>query len=228
MGEATSDYLVHRFNPELAVVTGGVVFCSVLYWQLGTPRYSTGPYWSAVVMVSVFGTMCADSVHVALGVPYYASATAYGLGLAAIFVSWSRLEHTLSIHSIYTTRRELFYWATITATFAFGTALGDLTASTFDLGYLTSGIMFAILFMLPVLGFVVLRLNAIAMFWTAYVLTRPLGASFADYLGMPHVRGGLAWGPGRVALFFSAFFLVGVLVLAGIDRRRAPSPRPVG
>ncbi len=225
-GEATSDYLVHRFNPELAVIACGVVFCVVIYWQLSMPRYLTRPYWSAVAMVSVFGTMCADSVHVALNVPYFASASFYGLVLAAIFISWSRLEHTLSIHSIFTTRRELFYWATITATFAFGTALGDLTAYSLNLGYLTSGIVFTVLFCLPVLGYVVLRLNSIAMFWTAYVLTRPLGASYADYLGKPHVVGGLAWGPGNVALLFACTFLVGVLVLSRIDRRRVPS-RPL-
>ncbi len=229
LGEATSDYLVHRFNPELAVLACAAVFCAVLYFQLRTPRYLTGPYWSAVVMVGIFGTMCADSVHVALGVPYFASASAYGLALTVIFISWSRIEHTLSIHSIYSTRRELFYWATITATFAFGTALGDLTAYTLNLGYLTSGVAFAILFCLPVLGFVVLRLNSIAMFWTAYVLTRPLGASFADYLGKPHVSGGLAWGDGYVALLFGALFVVGVLVLARVDRRRVPSrPRLAG
>ena len=225
MGEATSDFFVHRFNPELAVLGGAVVFAFALWRQLQAPRYRTLTYWFAVVMVSVFGTMCADVLHVGFGVPYAVSASLYAVVLAVIFLSWSRVEHTLSIHSITTTRRELFYWATVTATFAFGTAVGDLTASTFGLGYLRSGLYFAILFCLPSLGFVLLRLNGVAMFWTAYVLTRPLGASFADYLGMPHVVGGRAWGPGNVSMLFSAFIIVAVAVAYGRDQRR-PANRP--
>ena len=224
MGEATSDFLVHRFNPELAVAVGAVVFAAALWWQLSKPRYFTLPYWSAVVMVSIFGTMCADALHVGLGVPYVVSASGFAIILAAVFVTWSRVEHTLSIHTITTTRRELFYWATITTTFALGTAVGDLTATTFGLGYLTSGILFAFIFCLPVVGFTVFRLNSVAMFWTAYVLTRPLGASFADYLSMPHTHGGLGWGPGNVAMFFGAFFVVGVFALAARDYRRVSRP----
>ena len=223
MGEAASDFFVHRFNPELAVIAGGVVFVAALYWQLTRPRYLTLPYWSAVVMVSIFGTMCADTLHVGLGVPYVVSATGFAIILALVFVSWSRSEHTLSIHSITTTRRELFYWATITTTFALGTAVGDLTATTFNLGYLTSGVLFAVIFCLPIVGFVVFRLNSVAMFWTAYVLTRPLGASFADYLAMPEDHGGRNWGPGNVALVFAAPFVVGVFVLAARDYQRLNS-----
>ncbi len=220
MGEATSDFLVHRFNPELAVLAGAVVFVAALYWQLTRSRYFTLPYWSAVVMVSIFGTMCADVLHVGLGVPYVISASGFALVLALVFVSWWRVEHTLSIHSITTTRRELFYWATITATFALGTAVGDLSATTFNLGYLTSGVVFAILFGLPIVGFGVFRLNSVAMFWTAYVLTRPLGASVADYLAMPIDHGGRNWGPGNVALLFGAVFVLGVLALAARDFQR--------
>ncbi len=149
--------------------------------------------------------------------------------MALVFVSWSRTEHTLSIHSITTTRRELFYWATITTTFALGTAVGDLSATTFNLGYLTSGVLFAVIFCLPILGFAVFRLNSVAMFWTAYVLTRPLGASFADYLAMPRDHGGRNWGPGNVALVFGAFFVVGVFALAARDYRRLTTrPRHAG
>jgi uncharacterized membrane-anchored protein len=180
-------------------------------------------------MVSIFGTMCADTLHVGLGVPYVVSATGFAIILALVFVSWSRTEHTLSIHSITTTRRELFYWATITTTFALGTAVGDLSATTFNLGYLTSGVLFAVIFCLPILGFAVFRLNSVAMFWTAYVLTRPLGASFADYLAMPRDHGGRNWGPGNVALVFGAFFVVGVFALAARDYRRLTTrPRHAG
>ena len=166
-------------------------------------------------MVSVFGTMCADVLHVKLGVPYVGSASLFAVLLVLIFSAWWRTERTLSIHSISTTRRELFYWATITITFALGTAVGDMTATTFNLGYLTSGIVFAFIFCLPPIGFWVFRLNSIAMFWIAYILTRPLGASFADYLGKPKNSGGLGWGSGNVSLMFSAliFLILAVLVV---------------
>ncbi|MGA7836135.1 MAG: hypothetical protein WCA31_13090 [Acidimicrobiales bacterium] len=213
MGEATSDFFVRRLNPELAVIGTGVVFLVVIWRQLRAPRYFITTYWAAVVMVSVFGTMCADVIHVKFGVPYAVSAAAFAVLLLAIFVTWSRSEHTLSIHSITTTRRELFYWATITVTFALGTAVGDTTATTLSLGYLTSGIVFAFVFCLPPLGYRIFRLNSIAMFWAAYILTRPLGASFADYMGKPKSVGGLGWGSGNVAMMFSAII---VAVVAGM------------
>ena len=149
MGEATSDFFVHRFAPEVAVLGGGVVFAVVLYWQLRCPRFLVAYYWAAVVMVSVFGTMCADVVHVGFGVPYLVSSVGFALALAAIFVLWQRVEGTLSIHSITSTRRELFYWATVTATFALGTATGDMTATTLHLGYFSSGVLFVALFLVP-------------------------------------------------------------------------------
>lgn len=222
MGESTSDYFVHRINPELAVLGGGVVFVIVLWNQLRAPRFSTTTYWAAVVMVSVFGTMCADVLHVGFGVPYVVSASSFAILLVATFVTWSRVEHTLSIHSIYTTRRELFYWAAITITFALGTAVGDMTAYTLNFGYLKSGILFAVIFCLPPFGYRVLRLNAVAMFWAAYILTRPLGASFSDYLGVSQARGGLNWGPGNVALMFT--LLIAIVVGVVVWRERDVPP----
>jgi uncharacterized membrane-anchored protein len=219
MGEATSDFLVHRFSPALAVLGGGVVFAVVLYWQLRSPRYLVVTYWSAVVMVSVFGTMCADVVHVGFGVPYLISTIGFAVALVTVFSTWQRTEKTLSIHSIATTRRELFYWATVTTTFALGTAAGDMTANTLHLGYFSSGVLFAVLITLPGLGLRYLKLNAIAMFWSAYILTRPLGASFADWAGVSHVRGGLNWGPGNVAMLLSAAICLVVWSLARRARR---------
>jgi uncharacterized membrane-anchored protein len=228
MGEATSDFLVHRFNPELAVLGAAVVFVAILWWQLTVPRFLITAYWSAVLMVSVFGTMCADVLHVRFGVPYVVSALGFGVALVVVFVTWSRVEHTLSIHSITTTRRELFYWAAVTVTFALGTAVGDMTAYTLGLGYLRSALLFAFVFCLPVVGFALLRLNAVAMFWTAYILTRPLGASFADYLGKSHDLGALNWGPGNVSFIFSAVIVVIVALLVGRERRRVSRVRHVG
>ena len=214
MGEATSDFLVHRFPRVLAVVAGGVVFLAVLWWQLTTPTYRVVPYWSAVVMVSVFGTMCADVVHVQFLVPYVVSASAFSVALATVFLWWHQSERTLSIHSITTTRREIFYWASVTTTFALGTAVGDLTAYTLGWGFFASGVVFTVLTMMPAIGYRLTHLNGVVAFWWAYVLTRPLGASFADWFGVSHVRGGLNWGPGTVGLSLSALIALFVARLA--------------
>jgi uncharacterized membrane-anchored protein len=135
MGESTSDFLVHTLVPEIAVVLGGIAFAIALYLQFGKDRYVPWAYWLAVAMVGVFGTMAADVLHVGLGVPYIASTIFYAIVLAAVFRLWYVSEGTLSIHSITTPRRELFYWAAVLATFALGTAAGDLTAVTLGLGY---------------------------------------------------------------------------------------------
>jgi uncharacterized membrane-anchored protein len=173
--------------------------------------------------------MCADGLHVELGIPYQVSTTFYAVVLAVILVLWYRTEKTLSIHSINTRRREAFYWATILATFALGTALGDLTASTLHLGYLTSGIMFTLLFAIPGLAHWRLGLNSVAAFWTAYILTRPLGASYADWMGVPHNLSGLDLGRGPVAvgLTIPIILLVGYLAVSRIDvAGRAPEAGP--
>jgi uncharacterized membrane-anchored protein len=214
MGEATSDYLVHTYNPYLAVVAGAVVFAAAMTAQLLTKRYMTWVYWFAVVMVSVFGTMCADVTHIVLGVPYAVSASTFAVVLAVILTLWYKTEGTLSIHSIRTPRRELFYWATVLATFALGTATGDLTARTLHLGFLASGIMFVVVFAIPAIGNWKLGWNPIFAFWFAYIMTRPLGASFADYLGLGHAYGGVGFGDGPVAAVATVLIVIGVGVLA--------------
>jgi uncharacterized membrane-anchored protein len=224
MGEATSDYFVNRFDPRVAVACTAVVFFAVLWWQLRAPAYRTVTYWSAVVMVSVFGTMCADVVHVEFGVPYVVSALAFALVLALVFWSWFRVEGTLSIHSITTTRRELFYWTTVTVAFALGTAVGDFSASVAKLGYFSSGLLFTGLILLPALAAWTTRMNTVLLFWIAYVLTRPLGASFADWMGKPKLVGGLGWGSGNVALTLSSIIVVAVAVLALVVSRSEASP----
>ena len=183
MGETTSDYLARVLGPVGAGAIGLFGLVGLLMLQFRSSRYSAWTYWSAIVMVSVFGTMAADVVHVVAGVPYAVSATAFAVILAAVLVAWYRSEGTLSIHSIRTRRREKFYWATVLATFALGTAVGDLTAGGLHLGYFSSGVMFAALIAVPAIGGIGMGLNAVAAFWAAYVLTRPLGASFADWMG---------------------------------------------
>jgi uncharacterized membrane-anchored protein len=227
MGESTSDYLVHRFNPELAVVAVAVVFVVVLANQLAAPRFLVGAYWSAVVLVGVFGTMCADVAHVALHVPYDASAPAFAVVLAAVFVTWSRTQRTLSIHDVTTRARELYYWAAVVVTFALGTAVGDLSAYTFGLGYLRSAAVFAVAILIPAVAYGAFRVNAVACFWTAYVLTRPLGASLADYLGKPTADGGRGWGAGWVALGFTALIVLVVARRAARAARSRDAARPV-
>jgi uncharacterized membrane-anchored protein len=200
MGETTSDFLTHLLDPAIAVALGGVGLTAALLLQFRARRYVAWIYWLTVVMVSIFGTMAADVLHVGLGIPYAVSTVFYAVVLTALFVAWYRSEQTLSIHNIYTTRREAFYWATVLATFALGTAAGDLTANTFGLGYLVSGWVFAALIAIPAVGHWRFGMNAILAFWFAYILTRPLGASFADWLAVAPARGGLGWGTGPVSL----------------------------
>jgi uncharacterized membrane-anchored protein len=230
LGESTSDYLVHHFDPYLVVIAGFVAFVIVLVLQFKTRRYIPWAYWLAVVMVAVFGTMVADVIHIVLGVPYAISTLAFAAILAVIFILWNTTEGTLSIHSIYTTRREVFYWATVSATFALGTAAGDLAAYTAHLGFLDAGILFAIIFALPALGYWLFHLNAIFAFWFAYVMTRPLGASFADWTGKAHNAGGLGWGDGPVAgvLALLIIVFVGYLTLTHehVDNRARRFSRP--
>jgi len=204
MGESTSDFLVHTLVPQVAVVLGGIAFVVALYVQLSKDRYVPWAYWLAVAMVGVFGTMCADVLHVGFGVPYIASTIFFAVALFAVFRTWYRSEGTLSIHSIRTPRRELFYWAAVVATFALGTAAGDLTAVTFGLGYFGSAVFFAAVIAIPALGYFRHRMNPILAFWFAYVVTRPLGASIADWLGKSSESGGLGLGLGPVSLVLAA------------------------
>jgi uncharacterized membrane-anchored protein len=213
MGEATSDYLVNRIDPFVAVAFGGVFFLVALALQFASSTYVAWRYWLTVVSVAVFGTMCADALHIQLHVPYVVTTVLFAVVLACVFILWDRSEHTLSIHAITTPRRELFYWATVLSTFALGTAAGDLTATTLGLGYFSAGLLFAGLIAVTALAYCRLRLNAVATFWTAYVLTRPVGASFADWSDKPHAVGGLNGGDGPVAAWLTVAIVVVVLFL---------------
>ncbi|MDQ2716528.1 MAG: hypothetical protein M3Z08_16610 [Chloroflexota bacterium] len=218
MGETTSDYLVRQLNPIIAVALGGLGLAIALVLQFFVRRYVPGIYWLAVVMVAIFGTMAADVLHIGLGIPYLVSSAFFTVALAIIFVAWYLSEKTLSIHSIYTRRRELFYWATVMATFALGTAVGDMTASTLGLGYFSSGIVFAVLIAVPALGYWLFGLNEILAFWFAYIVTRPLGASFADWMGRPRNLGGLGLGTGAVSLVI-AILVIGLVAYLTVTRK---------
>ena len=225
MGEAVSDYLVNDVNKYLAVVVGFIVFAIAITWQFRTPVYRTWPYWSAVAMVAVFGTMCADVMHIVLGLPYLVSAVFYAICLTATFVIWHRTEGTLDIHSIVTPRREVFYWLAVIFTFAMGTALGDLFAITFHLGYLASAFVFTALICVPLIAWR-LGANPVLTFWVAYVLTRPIGASFADFFGMSKHISGMGYGHGPVSLVTLVLVLASFVYLSrsGIDQPEAEAP----
>jgi uncharacterized membrane-anchored protein len=229
-GEATSDYLKIYGN-----IKGGVAEVSLfvvgLVLQFGTRRYRAFAYWFLAFAIAIFGTGVSDFLHLDVGIPYAGTTLLWAVILAAVFTLWHHSEGTLSIHSIATQRREAFYWATVFATFALGTALGDFTATSLHLGYLASGILFGVVILLPVLAWRQFGLNGIAAFWMSYVVTRPLGASFADYISKPHSLSGIKFGDGPTALVFAAAVLVLVSYLAAfrpdIQQPLAPSaPRP--
>lgn len=222
MGESTSDFLVHAFNPELVVIAGFAAFCLALWLQLRSPRYQPWLYWFAVSMVGVFGTMAADVVHIGFGVPYIASTVVFAVALFEVFRRWYKAEGTLSIHSITTRRREKFYWAAVVMTFALGTAAGDMTAVPFHLGYFSSGLLFLGIIAVPAVAYWRKILGPIAAFWFAYVVTRPLGASFADWIGVSHKRGGLGFGSGQISAVLAVLLIVLVTFFA-VTRRDDPA-----
>lgn len=213
MGESTSDFMVHHFDPVIAVILGGIFFLIALTLQLLTRKYVAWIYWLTVTMVAIFGTMAADVVHIVLGVPYLFSSIFFAVVLTVIFIIWHKTEKTLSIHSIYTPRRELFYWVTVIATFALGTAAGDMTAITLNLGYLISGIMFGLIFILPLVAYKLFRVNEVLTFWAAYIVTRPFGASFADWFGRTPDLGGIGIGTGRTSIVLTILIVLFVLYL---------------
>lgn len=210
MGEVFSDYLCRQIDPIIAVLLCAFGLIAALALQLLAKRYVTWIYWFNVVMVSVFGTMAADVLHVGLGIPYIVSTLFFAIALIVIFIVWYACEKTLSVHSIATFRRELFYWAAVLTTFALGTAAGDMTATSLNLGYFSSGILFTFLIAIPAVAYKLFHINEITSFWFAYILTRPLGASFADWMGVSQDRGGLGFGTGYVSLVL-ALLIVGLV-----------------
>jgi uncharacterized membrane-anchored protein len=212
-GEATSDWL-SLGNREVGGVIEAGIFVVALIWQLRTRKYTAAAYWLLAYAIAIFGTGIADAMHLFVGIPYAGTTTLWAIVLAAIFWLWYRTEGTLSIHSITSTRRELFYWATVFATFALGTAVGDLTATTFHLGYLSSGIMFFVVILIPALLWKGVRVNSVFCFWFAYVITRPLGASFADYFSKPHNISGADFGDLQTAAGATVLVVILVAYLA--------------
>jgi len=227
-GEATSDYLKTYGN-----IGGGgtevVLFVVGLALQFRTRRYRAIAYWFFAYAIAISGTGLSDFLHLDVGIPYAGTTALWAAILGAVFWVWHHNEQTLSIHSITTRRRETYYWATVFVTFALGTALGDFTATTLGLGYLASGIVFGVVILIPAVAWGRLGLNAIVAFWFAYVVTRPLGASFADYISKPRNISGVDFGDGPTALVFALVCsaLVAYLVVArsDIDQPRSTPPQ---
>jgi uncharacterized membrane-anchored protein len=209
-GEAISDYLaLHGY--ALAGVVEVTIFVVAVVIQFSTRRYIAAAYWFLALAIAIFGTGAADFMHLVVGIPYGGTTTIWALVLAAVFWLWHRSERTLSIHSIVTRRRELYYWATVYATFALGTALGDFTASVLHFGYLGSIVLFAIVIMIPAVAWSRFGANSVLCFWFAYVVTRPLGASIADWFSKPRDISGLDYGDGPVAIVL--LLLLALLVI---------------
>ena len=212
-GEAVSDYLALGSRVTGAAIETGVLVIA-LVWQFRTRRYVAAAYWFLAYAIAIFGTGVSDTLHLVVGIPYAGTTAGWAVVLVLIFWRWHRNEGTLSIHSIVTRRREAYYWAVVFTTFALGTALGDFTATALGLGYLASGIMFGLIILIPAVAWSRFGLNPVVAFWFAYVVTRPLGASFADYFSKPHSISGVGFGDGRVAVITTILVAAAVGYLA--------------
>lgn len=204
VGETAADYLSVHLGLGLSatslIMTGFLI--AALLLQFAQRKYLPLPYWLVVVMISVVGTLISDNLADNLGVPLETTSIVFAVALIATFAVWYACEQTLSIHTIYTTRREAFYWLAILFTFALGTSAGDLAAEGLGLGYVQTGLVYAAVIAVIAVAYYGFRLNGIIAFWLAYILTRPMGASFGDYLAQPHTNGGLGLGTTITSLAF--------------------------
>ena len=204
MGETAADYLAKSMGFGLVGTTAfmSAVLAIALYFQFAQKRYVPATYWAAVVLISIVGTLFTDCLIDTFNVRLLVTTIVFTIILGLTFMMWSNSEGTLSIHSIFTRRREIFYWVAILFTFSLGTAAGDLVAEKFGVGYLFTGMLFAAIVGSFAVGYRVFKLNAILMFWLAYIFTRPLGASFGDLLSQPLEYGGLGLGTVVTSVIF--------------------------
>ena len=225
VGETAADFLNDHLGLGLTGTTlvMGALLVAALYFQFRARKYVPGIYWLAVVLISVVGTLITDNLVDNFGVALRTTTIIFSIALLATFTAWYANERTLSIHTIYTTRREGFYWGAVLFTFALGTAAGDLVAEGLDLGYWKSGLMFAGLIAVVAVAHFRFRFNPVLAFWVAYILTRPLGASLGDYLSQPRGDGGLGLGTvGTTALFLLT--ILGVVMYLTKTRRDVTDP----
>ena len=230
VGETAADYLGTDLNFGLTTTTYvmSVLLLVVLFFQFKARKYVPGIYWLAVVLISIVGTLITDNLTDKYNVSLETTTTVFAVALAVTFVAWYATEKTLSIHTIYTTRRETFYWFAILFTFALGTASGDLIAERFDVGYWKSALLFGAAIGLVAVAYFVFKLNEVVAFWIAYILTRPLGASTGDYVSQPRDSGGLGLGTTGTSLIFLSVILTLVIYLTVRQRRAVLAPEPEG
>lgn len=215
VGETFADYL----NVTLGFGLNGTSLVTVvalviaLIFQFRSTRYRPALYWLVVVLISITGTLFTDNLTDNLGISLITSSIIFSIMLAIVFVVWHRTEASLSIHSIYTPRREAFYWSAILFTFALGTATGDLFAERLGLGYGLSLIIFAAVILVIALAWRSKFLNPVLSFWAIYVLTRPLGASIGDLLSQSKKDGGIGLGTTTTSAIFLTIILVLVVYL---------------
>jgi uncharacterized membrane-anchored protein len=229
VGETAADFLNVNLNLGLTnttLVMSGLLLITLIY-QFKARKYVPGIYWLAVVLISVVGTLVTDNLVDNLGVSLETTTIYFTIALLGTFAIWYASEKTLSIHSIYTTKREAYYWLAILFTFALGTAAGDLTAEGLNLGYLVSALMFAALIGVVTIAHYLFKLNAVLAFWIAYILTRPLGASLGDYLSQPREEGGLGLGTVGTSAIFLVTILSLVIYLTKTRRDEIPHPTTV-
>jgi uncharacterized membrane-anchored protein len=184
VGETAADYLNDNLGLGLSgtsYVMSAVLIVSLVA-QFATRRYRPGVYWLAVVLISIVGTLISDNLVETYGVALLTTTIIFGVALAITFAVWYAFERTLSIHTIFTTRREAFYWLAVLFTFALGTSAGDYLSEQLALGYLTALGLFAGAIAVVAVAHFAFRMDAILSFWLAYILTRPLGASIGDYI----------------------------------------------
>ncbi len=215
VGETAADFLnfnLHFGLTGTSALMGGLLAIFLLF-QMRARRYLPWLYWLVVVLISIVGTLITDNLVDNFGVPLQTTTLAFAVALLATFIAWFASERTLSIHTIVTSKRESFYWLAILFTFALGTAAGDLAAEGLGLGYATSTLMFGALIGLTTLAYYGFRANAVLAFWIAYILTRPLGASFGDLLSQPLANGGFGLGTVTTSMVFLASILSLVIYL---------------
>jgi uncharacterized membrane-anchored protein len=219
VGETAADFLSTTLNLGLTNTTYVMagLLAVFLFFQFRAQRYVPSIYWITVVLISVVGTLITDNLTDNFGVSLEITTAVFGVALIATFAAWYAGERTLSIHTIYTAKRESFYWLAILFTFALGTASGDLVAERMNMGYLLSAVMFGALIAIVAIGYR-MKVNAILTFWIAYILTRPLGASIGDYLSQPSDEGGLALGTVITSLLF-LIAIVGFVLYLTVSRR---------
>ena len=228
VGETAADFLNDHVGLGLTgttlVMSAGLAVA--LWFQFRARRYVPVLYWTAVVMISIVGTLATDNLTDHFGVPLALTTGLFSIALAVTFAVWFNQERTLSIHSIFTVRREGFYWLAILFTFSLGTAAGDLIAEQLNLGYWVSALIFAAVIAAVAVAHFRYRINAVLAFWAAYIVTRPLGASIGDYLSQPRHDGGLGLGStGTSALFLTT--ILALVVYLTRTRRDAPAAEKV-